>query len=1193
VRRWECTDGGSAKFWEAARAGGSVTVRFGRIGSRGQTKVTDLGSELVALSHLKKLIAEKIAKGYREVAAVPDTPGTRSAAQAPAAPTSLVAAVQPRPEPEPERPTTAVAYWTGTGEDALDLPAEWWTALRPRRGGLVVPAARPDPAAARSWRADLLASTADLHGLRAATGDRRLVAAGLTALDALDGSPDPAGLAVLGALLLAGPQANPTRIADGWFTGYGAGTAAAAAAELGRISLQWALATVELRPRRGSDHLRRWPGAAVVHRMRALLAAASDTDYTAATTALADVRDEGLPRSLASYLVPTKVDWVDELCAEAAAAEAPDELGSLLLCAMSTRDHLSTLTGARTLYWPLSRPDVVVTLIDGVGPAIAPLLAKAVDQDSGSGDRRRGLLATLARLPTDEALRLLAERLHRVNVPEALAAAAARFPARALRVLTAVAEHGGPAAEIAREHLAAHVRTHPELGAANRHGLRPDAPADALPAVLADPPWTKPAGKPVLVTGLTATEPAGVEWLPGEREACDRLLPPDDWGYDWERDPRFGWAEKAERVLSGRWADRAGLDFLADAPAEVARPVLADWRLDGRTDDHSLDNFRRVVARFGADALPLVLSASKVGAGTELLLPFTGPEVTERCTEWLVSAKSLRPLALRWLDRHPESAAHHLVPAALGKAGPARRRAEAGLRALAERGHRAAVLAAADGYGADAGAGVRALLATDPLDVLPAKLPAVPAWADPAGLPQLLLAGGAQALSTTATGHLLTMLALSTPDSGYAGVPPVIAACDPESLRDFGWALFQAWIAAGAPAKESWAFTALGRLGDDRTVLRLTPLLRTWPGEGAHARAVSGLDVLALIGTDTALVQLDNIARTVKFKGLRARAQEKIADIAAGRGLSADQLADRLVPDFGLGTAEAWLLGYGRRRFTVGLDHAGVPFVTGPDGKAKASPPKPAAADDPQQAAAAYARYAELKKALRPAAKLQVQRFADALTGQRAWTWPELRDLLLPHPLLGVLARGLVWQSAAGTFRPAEDGAPVDSAGAPVPLKEDDEVRLAHPALGSLAEWEPVFAGQRQPVPQLDRPVFRLTGPERTGGELARFHGLPVTVGKVLGLTRRGWQRAQAVDGGMEPWLARPVPGDRAVILVLDPGIMVGDPSALPDQRIKAVWLLDWPPDYDWVYQPDAPFGLLDPVSATEVLTDLIDLTAG
>ena len=37
VLRWELVSGGSAKFWEVGQDGTTVTVRFGRLGTAGQT----------------------------------------------------------------------------------------------------------------------------------------------------------------------------------------------------------------------------------------------------------------------------------------------------------------------------------------------------------------------------------------------------------------------------------------------------------------------------------------------------------------------------------------------------------------------------------------------------------------------------------------------------------------------------------------------------------------------------------------------------------------------------------------------------------------------------------------------------------------------------------------------------------------------------------------------------------------------------------------------------------------------------------------------------------------------------------------------------------------------------------------------------------------------------------------------------
>jgi DNA ligase-1 len=66
TRRFELVEGSASKFWEVVRDGGRVTVRYGRIGGDGQTKTKELASEDLARRHTEALIAEKVAKGYRE-----------------------------------------------------------------------------------------------------------------------------------------------------------------------------------------------------------------------------------------------------------------------------------------------------------------------------------------------------------------------------------------------------------------------------------------------------------------------------------------------------------------------------------------------------------------------------------------------------------------------------------------------------------------------------------------------------------------------------------------------------------------------------------------------------------------------------------------------------------------------------------------------------------------------------------------------------------------------------------------------------------------------------------------------------------------------------------------------------------------------------------------------------------------------
>ena len=63
---FEFVRGSSAKFWEIGVSGNDVTVRFGRIGTHGQTQVKTLPDADAAAKHAEKLIASKTVKGYAE-----------------------------------------------------------------------------------------------------------------------------------------------------------------------------------------------------------------------------------------------------------------------------------------------------------------------------------------------------------------------------------------------------------------------------------------------------------------------------------------------------------------------------------------------------------------------------------------------------------------------------------------------------------------------------------------------------------------------------------------------------------------------------------------------------------------------------------------------------------------------------------------------------------------------------------------------------------------------------------------------------------------------------------------------------------------------------------------------------------------------------------------------------------------------
>ena len=77
MRRFELSDGTSNKFWEIDLDGKSFTVKFGKIGTNGQTQVKSFPTPAKAQAEHDKLVREKTGKGYAEV-------GAATAAAAPA-----------------------------------------------------------------------------------------------------------------------------------------------------------------------------------------------------------------------------------------------------------------------------------------------------------------------------------------------------------------------------------------------------------------------------------------------------------------------------------------------------------------------------------------------------------------------------------------------------------------------------------------------------------------------------------------------------------------------------------------------------------------------------------------------------------------------------------------------------------------------------------------------------------------------------------------------------------------------------------------------------------------------------------------------------------------------------------------------------------------------------------------------------
>ncbi|EPU4955217.1 TPA: WGR and DUF4132 domain-containing protein [Escherichia coli] len=626
-------------------------------------------------------------------------------------------------------------------------------------------------------------------------------------------------------------------------------------------------------------------------------------------------------------------------------------------------------------------------------------------------------------------------------------------------------------------------------------------------------------------------------------------------------------------------------EFLSKEPHTAIKPVMLYLRLAG------MSGFLHSFSRYPQEGF----AVANYFAATEL-----APAVARAFNK----LKTLRQDARSWLLKYPQHAITGLLPAALGKTGEAQDNARAALRMLTENGHQPLLQEIARRYNQpEVTDAVNAILALDPLDNHPTKIPTLPTFYQPSLWTRPLLKANAQSLPDSALLHLGEMLRFPQEEALYPGLLQVKDACTTDSLAEFAWDLFTAWQTAGAPSKESWAFTALGVLGNDDTARKLTPLIRAWPGESQHKRATVGLDILAAIGSDIALMQLNGIAQKLKFKALQERAKEKIANIAESRELTVAELEDRLAPDLGLDDNGSLLLDFGPRQFTVSFDETLKPFVRDASGSRLKDLPKPNKSDDELQANNAVNLYKLLKKDARTVAAQQVARLESAMCLRRRWSPENFQLFLVEHPLVRHLTRRLIWgvysaeNQLLACFRVAEDNSYSTADDDLFTLPEGD-ISIGIPHVLEISPTDAAAFGQLfadyellPPFRQLDRNSYALTEAERNASELTRWAGRKCPSGRVMGLANKGWMRGEPQDGGWIGWMIKPL-GRWSLIMEIDEGFAVGmSPAELSaEQLLSKLWLWEGKAEsYGWGSNStqEAQFSVLDAITASKLINDI------
>ncbi|MDI1428301.1 WGR and DUF4132 domain-containing protein [Polyangium sorediatum] len=1245
MRRFEFVEGSSKKFWQIERDGSQLSIQWGKIGTAGQSQVKDFPSDPKAQAEHDKLVAEKTKKGYVEVAA-PDAsaapapapkkaaapapapaPAVSSATEAPApkaasapkasadepaqAPLPAAPVVVDVPRLEDIRPNLHIAHRKGAlRPTAEELAADPWQAVRTAWATwaphcpwdqMAIPAElAPAVREARAW----------LEG-KGPTPVSPLAAAVLDAfLDMPSGTPAYPFLRAL---------AEPSITKDGprWLID----------ATLERVRVRIEPYPYQIRNKEAKEF-----SGFVLHPEtsgRYELDANGISKFAVYTQNLPDDTYAALVTAITTRW-PTLSYWQKRLALSLIPDHTPlaDALGEdWLACDGHVEGYVRPswdkdgikpefhFAYARPMLVKLAKKAVGMsfsggyfgghlwTIFDLCGADVVPVCRIHCDSANYANIIVEGLhVAGHVRGPETASL-MVSQLAQKREIAQVAEAWLAKNPALAVPPLAdaiaAASTLGDRAAPVflgidrAHPGLADKVDLRPAARTAvqklrEKMASRPEASPDELPRVLAHPPWLSDRRAAALPVVANVTMKAYPEAL----HDTYKILSQAKAEREQTRKHTKTSFEDASEDLGKRWYGKyvsSKLNELSDADVKRA---FTEWPANAWDGGYGLLVPLVVLGEGAISGYPRIASSNPAHFAGALGDVVESPRLAPFFAH-ARSLKSARKPAERWFLKFPKAAAVGLVPAAVASHNQARDRAEEALRFLVTKGQGEIVREVAESYGPEVSAAVKAVLSADPRDRIPAKLPKMGDWAKPEALPAPLLAGRAKALPRAAVEALFVMLAISTPEAVYAGIEDVLAACDRASLEEFSWALFNEWQRAGAPAKEAWGFQQLALLGGDHVARKLTPLIRAWPGENLQARAVSGLDILARIGSDLALMHLNGIAQKVKFKGLQEKAREKMDAVAQNRGLSADELADRLVPDLDLDEDGSRTLDFGARQFRVGFDEALKPFVVDGSGKTLSDLPKPNKSDDATKAKEADATWKTLKKDVKAIAQNQITRLELAMCAERRWEVDSFRALFLEHPLLVHLVRRLVWGvyteegKYLSAFRVAEDSSLADADDAAFDLPDGAYVGIVHPL--ALPDATRAAFGQIlgdysivQPFPQIGRDTYAPTNVEANDSSIKRRAGQFVPVGKLLGLVERGWRKGEPQDAGWIWDMYKPLPGGATATLSLRTGISADMQMTEPKQEIGEV--------YVGKDREGEKLGTLSPVVFSELVRDLVQL---
>ena len=393
-------------------------------------------------------------------------------------------------------------------------------------------------------------------------------------------------------------------------------------------------------------------------------------------------------------------------------------------------------------------------------------------------------------------------------------------------------------------------------------------------------------------------------------------------------------------------------------------------------------------------------------------------------------------------------------------------------------------------------------------------------WIEEETLPKLYWRENGEALTPTQIRFLFYRSKRAKGLNSDIEARQMFAQLDKNKTDKFANALLKAFQDSNAATKFKYYMTVAGLIGGDAALPKLNTLFRSCITNKRWRLAEYLVGAIAMVGSNKALRIVEMLSR--KYASKRPRigvaAREALDAVAIELNITADQLADRIIPDFGFEDLyKIFEVGDETYRAFVSKDYKLHYFNQ--DNKLRKSIPK----ETPKEI---VAELKAIDKTIKEVVKAQKGRLENYLVIERAWTIDAWDQYYRNNPIMLIYVQRLLWglfkdNELVTAFYCDEDIELYDVNDEEVELESGDTIKILHPLhldTTQLEQWKKKVYDMdiEMEFPILDREITEISEAEKELNFTKVLMNTDIPKGAdyvVSFLPRKGWLK-ETGDGG-------------------------------------------------------------------------------